>query len=152
MTRLRVNVQGGVISDSPLTVGATTVFSSAFAELPTFGAPDDLLITLDPPGFYGDPEIVRVIDHAAAATNITVVRGHDGTVARIHPSNTIWVCAPYIEDVIVQCTSSTRPGVGLYEGMRIFETDTDRELRWTGTDWQSFVEPYLPDVGWMLYR
>ena len=47
MTRLRTIVTMGVISDDPLSSGATTVNSTGFDELPTVAGSDDLLITLD---------------------------------------------------------------------------------------------------------
>lgn len=154
MTRLRSNTDFGIITDNPLTAGATTINSSGFASLLTVAGSDDCVITLDPGAIYGLPEIVRVTAHGAAATSITVVRGHDGTTARAHNAGVQWVHAPVIEDAIVQCTSTTRPSapdVGLYIGMRIFETDTQRELRWNGSAWIPHLEPYAVDLGWLHY-
>jgi hypothetical protein len=154
VTRLASNVDFGVLTDNPLTSGATVVNSSGFASLLTVAGSDDLLLTLDPGALYGDPEIIRVTAHTAAATSVTCVRGHDATTARAHQAGVQWVHSPYVEDRIFQCTSATRPSapsVAPYIGMRIFETDTNRELRWNGSTWVSHLEPYAPDVGWMLY-
>jgi hypothetical protein len=42
---------------------------------------------------------------------------------------------------IVVCTSATRPAVGLYEGMPIYETDTDSLMVWTGAAWLYPADP-----------
>lgn len=44
------------------------------------------------------------------------------------------------DQVITQCTSSTRPGSPV-EGMCIFETDTDRIMVYDGAAWDYVVEP-----------
>jgi len=36
---------------------------------------------------------------------------------------------------IVVCTSATRPTTGLFEGLHIYELDTNRVWVWSGTDW-----------------
>lgn len=150
MTRLRTNALRGVISDDPLTSGATTVNSTDFADLPTVAGTDDLLITLDPAALYGDPEIVRVTAHTAAATSVTVVRGQLGTSARAHTANVQWVHAPATVDVIMQCTSTTRPSVGLYAGLHIFETDTLSLFRYDGAAWVLMVAPQVTDAAWFF--
>lgn len=154
MTRLRANLQFGIITDNPLTAGATAINSSGFATLPVVAGSDDLLLTLDPGALFGAPEIVRVTGHTIGATSVTVVRGHDGTTARSHNAGVQWVHGEYVEDLILQCTSTTRPSapsIGLYTGMMIFETDTNRMLRWNGSTWVSHLEPYAPDLGWLHY-
>lgn len=151
MTRLRQNLQFGVVSDNPLTIGATTLNSAALATLVTVAGSDDLLITLDPAALAGAPEIVRVTAHAGAATSCTISRGFDGTTARQHIAGTAWVHADYAEDFIVQCTSLTRPAVGLYIGEFAFETDTSRLIRWNGTAWVAVVDAFIVDTGWFIY-
>lgn len=37
---------------------------------------------------------------------------------------------------VVVCTSATRPTTGLYEGLTIYETDTDSVQCWSGTAWE----------------
>ena len=148
MTRLRADVQFGIISDNPLAIGATTVNSTSFSTLPTITGSDDFLITLDPAALYGLPEIVRVTAHTAAATVCTITRAQLGTSARQHGQGVQWVLAPYTVDVVMQCTSTTRPSVGLYPGLEIFETDTKRMARWTGAVWTTLAPPSLPVVTW----
>jgi hypothetical protein len=87
------NLKGGLTSDNPLSSGATTINSSAFAALPTVTAPDILWLTLDPDAANGAPEIVRVTAHTASATSVTVSRGQQGTTQRSHPQNTKWAHA-----------------------------------------------------------
>lgn len=148
MTRLRTDVKFGLITDNPLNAGATTVNSAGFANLPAVTGTDDLLFTLDPAAVYGDPEIVRVTAHTASATVVTVVRGQLSTTQRSHQQGVAWVHAPYTVDVIMQCTSTTRPSVGLYDGLDIYETDTKRLARWNGSAWTTVAPPSLPVVTW----
>jgi len=57
---------------------------------------------------------------------------------------------------IVVCTSATRPTVGLYEGLTIYETDTDKIYTYTGSAWVQVValgawDSYTPTlVNWTL--
>lgn len=119
--------------------------------MPTVAGSDDLCITLDPAALYGNPEIVRVTAHTAAATSMTIVRAQHGTTARQHTQGVQWVHAPYVNDVIIQCTSTTRPTLDLYTGTTAFETDTKKLIRWTGSAWTSLAKPSLSDVAWQLY-
>lgn len=41
---------------------------------------------------------------------------------------------------LIVCTSATRPTVGLYAGLRIYETDTLCSMIYNGTDWDAFSE------------
>jgi microcystin-dependent protein len=68
----------------------TTITSPALAYLPEVVAPDVALVTLDPFGQRGRPEIVKVTAHAASATTATVVRAQEGTAARAHVVGTLW--------------------------------------------------------------
>lgn len=55
---------------------------------------DICYITMDPNRQYGDPEIIKINTHTAAATTADVQAGgraQFGTVARNHPSGTKWV-------------------------------------------------------------
>lgn len=93
MAVIYANLQGGTVSDNPLAIGATTVNSAAFADLPEVVAPDVMYLTLDPTGVDGEPEIVQVTAHTSAATSATIVRASQSTTARAHNSGTIWVNA-----------------------------------------------------------
>lgn len=90
MPALYSNFQSGTITDSPLSSGATTINSSAFANLPTVAAPNTMFVVLDPDGSGGAPEVVLVTAHTAAATSVTVTRGQQGTTARSHVAGTVW--------------------------------------------------------------
>lgn len=90
MAALYANFLAGIISDNPLSAGATTINSANFANLPTVAAPNVLWLALDPTAVGGAPEIVQVTTHTASATSVTVIRGQQSTVARAHNLNTIW--------------------------------------------------------------
>lgn len=94
MSRLRGNFFSGAISDNPLSSGATTINSSQFATLPVVTNPDVLVLTLDPLGAVGAPEIVTVTAHTSSATSVTVTRAAEGTSARSHNQNEVWVWSP----------------------------------------------------------
>ncbi len=54
-----------------------------------------------------------------------------------------------LEAAHVICTSSTRPSTGLFEGLRIYETDTDRTLVYSGSAWVILLQPvatYTPTL------
>lgn len=122
--RIRANSNFGLTTDNPLTMGATTFNSARLSLFPVVSAAH-AVVTLDPRAVNGEPEIVIITAHTAAATVATISRGAYGTVARSHPVGTEWVHAPIDEDVIEVLTSSTRPS-DPYAGQFIFETDTDK--------------------------
>lgn len=93
MATLFANLQGGTLTDAPLSSGATSANSAAFANLPTVTAPDVLYLTLDPEALNGPPEIVQVTAHAGGATSVTIVRARQSTTARAHPVSTVWIHA-----------------------------------------------------------
>lgn len=121
--RIRSNSEFGLITDNPLTAGATTFNSARLALMPVVSAAH-AVVTLDPRAQNGEPEIVIITAHTAAATVATISRGAYGTVARSHPVNTEWIHAPVDEDFIEVLTSATRPS-DPYGGQLIFETDTE---------------------------
>ena len=133
MARIRSDLKFGTITDNPLAVGATSINSAQFASLPTVAGSDELYLTIDPEG--SNREIVKVTAHSAAATVCTVVRGQLNTSAAQHAVGTRWVHGAISTDLVVPCTSSTRPTLGLWAGMRIYETDTNREYVYTGSAW-----------------
>lgn len=90
MASLYRNNLAGQVSDNPLSSGATTINSTAFANLPTVADPDIMWLTLDPDGDDGAPEVVKVTAHTASATSVTVVRAQQGTTARAHNQDTVW--------------------------------------------------------------
>lgn len=98
--RLRRNNISGTITDNPLTIGATTINSAGFADLPVVDGTNHLLLILDPTEVGGTAEIVRVTAHTAAATSVTVARGVEGSTARSHVFNTTWFHGPAASDYI----------------------------------------------------
>lgn len=124
--RIRENNVFGIVNDNPLLASSTTYNSNQLVLVPVV-AGDHAVITLDPLRQFGEPEIVVVTAHTAAATVATITRGAYGTTARTHPQGTIWVHAPIDQDVVEILTSSTRP-TDPYNGQIIHETDTGR---WT---------------------
>ena len=81
--RLYADFIDGTLSVAP-TDSVTTLEAAVFADLPVVAGSDTLLLTIDPRGEAGAPELVRVTAHTAAATTVTVTRGVDGTTARSH--------------------------------------------------------------------
>lgn len=132
-SRIRKNGVFGTTTDNPLTAGAATFNSAALADLPVVTG-NHAIITLDPLKQFGNPEIVMVTAHTAAATVATITRGMFGTVARSHPVNTLWVHAAAQDDFIEIFTSSTRPA-DQYEGQFGYETDTNKLVGFGGVDW-----------------
>lgn len=99
MATLFDNVISGVVDDNPLSSGATTLNSSALANLSAVTGSDIMWITLDPDASGGAPEIVKVTAHTASATSATIVRAQQGTTARAHLQNTVWKHAVTASDL-----------------------------------------------------
>ena len=121
--RIRSNSEFGLTTDNPLTAGATTFNSARLSLMPVVSAAH-AVVTLDPRAVNGEPEIVIITAHTAAATVATISRGAYDTIARSHPVGTEWIHAPIDEDFIEILTSVTRPS-DPYAGQPIFQTDTD---------------------------
>ena len=158
-SRIRKNGAFGTITDNPLTAGAVTFNSAALTTLPVVTG-NHAIITLDPLKQFGNPEIVMVTAHTAAATVATITRGMFGTVARSHPQGTLWVHAATQDDYIEVLTSSTRPA-DQYEGQTIYETDTNRYAGFDGIAWwpggfisiaTSASRPSLPFKGQHIFE
>lgn len=132
-TRIRDNGVFGTTTDNPLTVGATTFNSADLFRLGVVSG-NHALVTLDPLRQFGESEIVMVTAHTAAATVATIQRGMFGTIPRSHPVATLWVHAAADNDFIEVLTSGTRP-TDQYEGLFIFETDTNKLVGFGGVDW-----------------
>lgn len=137
-SRIRKDGVFGTITDNPLTIGATTFNSADLNDLPVVSG-NHAIVTLDPLRQFGDPEIILVTNHTAAATVATVQRGMFGTVARSRPQGTLWVHAARQDDYIQVLTSSTRPS-DQYEGQLIYETDTDRYVGYDGSNWNTIAQ------------
>jgi microcystin-dependent protein len=93
MAAIFSNLKGGTITDNPLTNVATTINSTAFANLPTVTAPDFMWLVLDPDGSGNGPEVVKVTAHTASATSVTVTRAQQGTTGVQHAAGTEWIAA-----------------------------------------------------------
>lgn len=106
--RTRSNFGGGLIEDNPLTSSATTLTSAGLASLPVVDTTNHLVITLDPDGYGGAPEIIYVLAHASTASTATILRGQESTTARQHERDTPWVHSvttldffePWLVDII----------------------------------------------------
>ncbi len=136
--RLRNNNISGTITDNPLAIGATTINSAGFVDLPVVDATNHLILILDPLEVGGTAEIVKVTAHTAAATSVTVQRGQDGSVARSMVFNTTWFHGPVASDYnYTQRTAlSTQRTAAPFIGELIYETDTNRWAAWNGSVWQ----------------
>lgn len=130
--RIRANNVFGSTTDNPLTAGAVTFNSPGLATLPVVSSAHAVVV-LDPKRVNGEPEIVVITSHTAAATVATIVRGQYGTVARSHPLGTGWAHVPVDEDYIEILTSATQPS-DPYRGQQIFQTDTNSFIARTTAD------------------
>lgn len=134
--RIRANNVYGLTTDNPLTAGAVTFNSPGLALLPVVSSAH-AVVTLDPLREFGEPEIVVVTAHTAAATVATIVRGQYGTAARSHPENTTWVHAPLDEDFIENVALTTEI-VDPYRGQMLFDRTLNRYVgRETSDVWSN---------------
>lgn len=80
----------GTVLDNPLIDLATIATSAGFTALPVVTASDLVInIVFNP----DDPilrEVVTVLDHAAAANTVHILRAQQGTIARDHVVGTVW--------------------------------------------------------------
>jgi len=141
MARLRRNFMSGTITDNPLLIGATTINSANFANLPVVASPDIIALVLDPLGTAGTPEIVYVTAHTAAATSVTALRGQEtalgGGAARQHAQGIPWILAETAASAYEKTllgTSSARPASPTQD-MLLRETDTGLLKSWNGSNW-----------------
>ena len=132
--RIRTDNVFGTLTDNPLTSGATTMNSAGLANLAAVSSAHALIV-IDPLRSAGAPECVIVTAHTGSATSATITRGAYGTSARQHASGVLWVHAPSVEDFIRIVTASTRPS-DPYEGQKIYETDTDYYMGYSGSAWE----------------
>lgn len=110
LQRVRGNFNGGTLTDNPLATAAVTANSAEFVALPTITSGlQYLVLTLDPLGVHGDPEIVYVTVHAGGDDDAALVRGREGTTARDHPLTTDWEHAPTWQDFEPQWRDKITP-------------------------------------------
>lgn len=136
--RLRANNISGAINDNPLIIGATTINSPSFADLPVVDTTNHLIITLDPLEVFGAAETVMVIAHTAASTSVTAIRGQEGSTARQHPLATTWFHGPVGSDwnYTQRTALSTNRPTSPFNGELIYETNTNRWVaRSSGGAW-----------------
>lgn len=80
--------------------------------------------------------VLALVDVAASATSIVNANITD------RRTSTSGQTQPALHGGIIVCTSSNRPSTNLYEGVTIFETDTNRVYIYDGSGWA-----YLQDTG-----
>ena len=152
---MRQGFLSGTIDDNPLSNSATTLNSTELAGLEAIDSTEHAVLVLDPTGAGNGPEVVYVTAHTGSATSATVVRGREGTSGVQHSSVMTWVHVPTIHDYIQTLTSSSRPSTGgiPYQGQPIYETDTNRDVRYNGSAWTR--GPWYASggrTGWQLRR
>ena len=97
--RVYANFLGGRLSADAAS-GATSLSSAAFASLPVIDTTNHMLITIDPDGLSGEPFVLRVTAHTAAATTVTVdATGSEGTTVRAVKAGCDWVHSLVVTDV-----------------------------------------------------
>lgn len=126
--RLRSNNISGAINNNPLTIGATTINSPGFADLPVVNTTNHLILTLDPLEVYGAAEVVTVTAHTASATSLTVLRGQESSIARQHPLGTTWFHGPVASDFAPTPVPTCR--LGLTANQSITD-NTETVVAWT---------------------
>lgn len=151
-SRVRANNVFGITTDNPLASGAVALNSTQLNLLPVIvSSAQHAVIVLDPKRLNGQPEIIVVTAHTAAATTATIERAKYGTVARAHPVGTAWAHVAVGEDYIEILSSTTRP-IDPYLGQSIFEVDTLSHRFYNGSAWTSSppVGSVLPFAGSVL--
>lgn len=134
--RIRANNVFGVISDNPLTIGATSFNSVSLFLLPAVSSAHAIIV-LDPKRVNGEPEIVIVTAHTVLATVATITRGAYGTAARAHPLNTAWANVVVTDDMVPVVTTGTRPSDPYFGQLIYNETLNSFEGRDTIPSWKN---------------
>lgn len=114
MARKFQNLVRGTTTNNPLASGGTSLTSAELAALVAVASPEVLAITLDPESVNGDPEIIEVTAHTAAATSATITRAKESTVARAHPAGTDWVHSLTKQDSDSFAAGAPSPDVSNY--------------------------------------
>lgn len=89
--RLRTDYLSGVVENTPLATGATVLLSEDLADMPVVTSADRMVVVFDPLGVDGDPETAHVTAHGAGATEATLLRGQENSIARPHANGTPWI-------------------------------------------------------------
>ncbi len=135
--RVRSDFVAGGLSAGMIT-SDTAMNSAGLADLPAIAGTQMAALTLwrtDVLGRVTQKEVVYVTAHGAGTTTATVTRGREGTTAQTWLTGDRWSLTTVVSDLIVICTSSTRPATPYY-GQHIYETDTLKEYTYTSTGWQ----------------
>lgn len=109
MAHIRANFCSGRLTSGPSGTGAFTMTSAdgagsgtdGLATLPAVTGSDTCYLVFDPDREFGDPEVIRVNTHTAAATTADIQaagRAQLGTTARSHAVGTKWVLS-FLHDV-----------------------------------------------------
>lgn len=91
---IRTPFVSGTTLNNPLAIGDTSLSSLGLGGLAAIVSPDIAKIVLDPAGAAGNPEVVYVTAHTAAATTATISRAAEGSTARAHLVGTPWIVGP----------------------------------------------------------
>lgn len=141
--RDKVDYFFGTLS-SPASISATTLSAAAFSSLKTgvygAGTPGIYLPLVIHDPAQGLDEIVWVTGHTSSpATDVTVVRGREGTTARAWNAGTQITCAPTQRDALPAYASGSLP-TDAHTGMQLMTTDFKQALEKTPkAGWQATV-------------
>jgi hypothetical protein len=108
--RIYQNFIGGRL-DTLLASGGGTMSSPGLVSLSVVDTTNHMMITLDPDGVFGPPELVMVTAHTSVTATASIDRGEEGTTARDHPAGTSWNHGIVASDIL------TLRGVGDPEGV-----------------------------------
>jgi len=157
---LPVNFVAGLISDNPLGIGATSFNSAALANLPAITTVPTWAV-FNPSGAGTPPEVFLITAHTASATNATIVRAQQGTVAVAWALNTPWSVAFTAADVtdiyervvppatlISGVWSAAPTGFLLVDGSTHVAAQTNYPDLWANTPaaWHTGADLVLPNM------
>jgi hypothetical protein len=143
--RLGALMQGGTITDNPLSSTATTMDSAGLANFPTVinGETYAAVTIYDQTGTITTPEVVWITAHASGATSATVLRGQEGSTARSHGQGEAWVNGPTTLDYAQQLLA---PPQNYFAGQEYFDAATGQMYVFNGLD---FVADTNEGLFWM---
>jgi hypothetical protein len=118
------------------TISDVTLTSPTFAALPTDYTTAVYMPLVLSNDTLGVREVVWVTGHAASSSNITVVRGREGTTAVAWGSSSAFRCTPTTRDTVGYYTRAGLPTDAHY-GMRALVADeASRLVEFTGSGWK----------------
>lgn len=124
--RKRQAFLGGLVEDNPLLINAVALNSAALAAIVGgVGSTEHVAVMIDPDGFGGAPEIAYITALTAGATSCTIARGQEGTSARQHERDTVWLHGPTPKDA-----DGAGGGVGLI-GLKSYNPGTAADISTT---------------------